>query len=588
MLGSKYRKPFYWFLFVSVIFAMLESAGLAFILPYLDVVGNYAANQPQDEFTLVLDYFGISADGIKIVYIASLILFALMFVKYCLQLYVSYLSAVLPYDLYEFHGNLLAQKYNAMEWAVFSTKNSNEIIKNVTKSNELLAYSYVVYLQYLTSIIIISFLVSILLIVHSLSALVVLTVFSILGGLTYLSMRKTQLEAGMNREIGLVAVFKQASELFLSNREIKITGTSRHFESNFAMAMRGLSDSFKKTTFYPRIPVVVIEMGAIVVLLSVVVAAVKLEYDLEVLVGYLVFYAAVGKRLLPSLSTLIFCKSTLKNLTPSIDILYEELGDEMAKAETTIHQEELSEKKILEWSEIAVEKICFSYSRDKVILNEVDFKIKKNTRIAFIGASGAGKSTIIDILTGLLKPDSGSIKVDGVEEENFSVLRNLIGYVPQLPSILDGSIASNVAFGQSFIDPKKLEFAFKMAHLTEFVQSLKDGADTVVGERGVKLSGGQRQRISIARALYHNPEIIVFDEATSSLDNVSEKIVSDAIDSLAASKTVISIAHRLSTIKNFDVICFVKDGRITHSGPHEFLIENCDDYRTMNEIVDQK
>tara|TARA_B110000008_G_scaffold256459_1_gene273903 strand:- start:208 stop:1407 length:1200 start_codon:yes stop_codon:yes gene_type:complete len=399
-------------------------------------------------------------------------------------------------------------------------------------------------------------------------------------------MRKTQLEAGLNREIGLVAVFKQASELFLSNREIKITGTSRYFESSFAMAMRGLSDSFKKTTFYPRIPVVVIEMGAIVVLISVVVAAVKLEYDLEVLVGYLVFYAAVGKRLLPSLSTLIFCKSTLKNLTPSIDILYEELGDEMAKAETTIHQEELSEKKILEWSEIAVEKICFSYSSGKVILNGVDFKIKRHTRIAFVGASGAGKSTIIDILNGLLKPDSGSIKIDGNEEEDFSVLKNLIGYVPQLPSILDGTIARNVAFGQSFIDTEKLEFAFKMAHLTEFVHSLENGADTVVGERGVKLSGGQRQRISIARALYHNPEIIVFDEATSSLDNVSEKIVSDAIDSLAGSKTVISIAHRLSTIKHFDVIHFVKDGRITHSGSHEFLIENCEDYRTMIEIID--
>ncbi len=588
MLGEKYRKPFYWFLFVSVIFAMLESAGLAFILPYLDVVGNYAANQPQDEFRLVLDYFGISADGIKVVYIASLILFALMFIKYGLQLYVSYLLAVLPYNLYEFHGNLLAQKYNTMEWAEFSQKNSNEIIKNVTKSNELLAYSYVVYLEYLTSIIVVSFLVLILFIVNFSSALVLMTLFSIIGSLTYLGLRKTQLEAGVNREIGLVAVFKQASELFLSNREIKITGTSHYFESSFATALKGLSDSLKKTTFYPRIPVVVIEMGAIVILLCVVVAAVKLEYDLEVLVGYLVFYAAVGKRLLPSLSTLIFCKSTLKNLKPTIDILYEELGDEMAKGETNIDQVDLSGKKVFEWSEIAVEKICFSYSSDKIVLNGIDFKIKKNTRIAFIGASGAGKSTIIDILTGLLKPDSGSLKVDGVEEEGFSVLKNLIGYVPQLPSILDGSIASNVAFGQSFIDPKKLEFAFKMAHLTEFVHSLKDGADTVVGERGVKLSGGQRQRISIARALYHNPEIIVFDEATSSLDNVSEKIVSDAIDSLAASKTVISIAHRLSTIKNFDVICFVKDGRITHSGPHEFLIENCDDYRTMNEIVDQK
>jgi ATP-binding cassette subfamily C protein len=586
LLDSNYRKSFYWFLFVSVVFALLETAGLAFILPYLDVVGKYAANQPQDEFSLVLNYLGISADGIRVVYIASMILFALMFVKYGLQIYVNYLSSVLPYDLYEYHGNLLAKKYNRLEWASFSQKNSNEIIKNVTKSNELLAYSYVVYLQYLTSFIIIVSLLIILFVVNFYSAIVMITLFSILGSVTYLSLRRKQMEAGVNRELGLTAVFKQASELFLSNKEIKITGTSHYFENNFAAALKGLSTSFKLTTFYPRIPVVIIEMGAIVILLSVVLAAVKLEYDLEVLIGYLIFYAAVGKRLLPSISTLIFCKSTLVNLKPTIDNLYEELHDEIVFKNANANNEDPNKKILLQWSEISLENVSFSYNCDKQVLNELDFDICKNKSIAFIGPSGAGKSTIIDILTGLLKPKAGCLKIDGVEQSDFSRLKSLLGYVPQMPFILDGPIANNIAFGQSLIDEKKLEFSLKIANLTEFVNGLKNGVNTVVGERGVRLSGGQRQRISIARAVYNDPEIIVFDEATSALDNISEKIVSQAINALSGSKTIICVAHRLSTIKNFDVIYYVKDGRIINSGTHSSLMENCDEYRKMNEIVD--
>lgn len=588
LLGSNYRRPFYWFLFVSVVFAMLESAGLAFILPYLDVVGNYATDQPQEQFGVILDYVGISAEGIQVVYIASLILFGLMVVKYGLQVYVSYLSSVLPYDLYEYHGNLLVGKYSGLDWINFSKKNSNDMIKNVTKSNELLAYSYVVYLQYLTSVIVVAFLLIIMFLVNFYSALVMMTLFSLLGGVTYLSLRKTQAEAGASREVGLNAVFKQASELFLSTREIKITGTSHYFESNFSTAIKKLSTAFKATTFYPRIPVVVIEMGAIVILLVVVLAAAKFEYDLELLIGYLVFYAAVGRRLLPSISSLIFCKSTLKNLTPTIDLLYEELHAEIEGQKRENTDGDRRGKSVSDWSEISVEDISFSYTNEKQVLNNLSFRIERNKSIAFIGASGAGKSTIIDILTGLLRPDAGCLKIDGVEERDFSALKTLIGYVPQMPSILDGTIASNVAFGQPTVDEERLEAALDMAHLTDFIGGLEDGVFTIVGERGVRLSGGQRQRVSIARALYNNPEILVFDEATSSLDNLSEKIVGNEIRALAESKTIICVAHRLSTIKHFDVINFVKDGRIIGSGTHDSLRLSCKEYREMNEVVDQR
>ncbi|MEM7591327.1 MAG: ATP-binding cassette domain-containing protein, partial [Cyanobacteria bacterium P01_A01_bin.83] len=195
--------------------------------------------------------------------------------------------------------------------------------------------------------------------------------------------------------------------------------------------------------------------------------------------------------------------------------------------------------------------------------------------IALIGKSGAGKTTLVDVILGLLQPNSGDIRVDGQSiYNNLRSWQNLIGYIPQSIFLIDDTIERNVAFGvpDHMIDRTRVEKAIRTAQLEELVEQMPQGIKTMVGERGLRLSGGQRQRIGIARALYHEREILVLDEATSALDNETEKLVSEAISSLAGTKTLIIIAHRLTTVENCDRIYMMEKGRIVKSGSYQEVV----------------
>ena len=217
-------------------------------------------------------------------------------------------------------------------------------------------------------------------------------------------------------------------------------------------------------------------------------------------------------------------------------------------------------------SSILVENLSFRYpDADEDVLKHVNIEIKKNQSIALIGPSGAGKTTLADIILGVLEPTGGRICVDGTDiREHMNAWHKNIGYIPQSIYLMDASIRENIAYGipAREIDEKRLERAVGEAQLKEFVEGLKDGLETVIGESGVRLSGGQRQRIGIARALYNDPDVLVLDEATSALDNETERAVMEAIEGLAGSKTLIIIAHRLTTIKNCDVVYEVKNGDV--------------------------
>jgi ABC-type multidrug transport system fused ATPase/permease subunit len=211
--------------------------------------------------------------------------------------------------------------------------------------------------------------------------------------------------------------------------------------------------------------------------------------------------------------------------------------------------------------------MSFSYSNnlnDNVHSN-LNFTIKKGETVGIMGASGIGKSTLVDLLLGLFKPSEGSITIDGVEiSKNRAVFYDLIGYVPQSIYLTDDILTNNIAFGvkEDIIDLKRVKKCIEAAQLSEFVNSLKDGLNSFVGENGVKISGGQRQRIGIARALYNNPEILVLDEATSSLDLQTESEVMNSIYAMKGKITLIIIAHRLSTLDNCNRIFELKKGSI--------------------------
>ena len=233
--------------------------------------------------------------------------------------------------------------------------------------------------------------------------------------------------------------------------------------------------------------------------------------------------------------------------------------------------------------EIRYENVTFGYGRGVDVLREVSFRIKRGEVVAIVGPSGAGKSTITDLLPRFYRPTSGRILIDGVDIATIRLtpLRSLMGIVTQETILFNDTIYSNIAYGMADCPEAKVVRAATAANAHEFIAAMPKGYGTVIGDRGAQLSGGQRQRIAIARALLKNPQILILDEATSSLDVESEALVQEAIDRLVRGRTTLVIAHRLSTIRNADTIIVVDDGRIQQVGTHEELIREEGIYRKL-------
>ncbi len=284
--------------------------------------------------------------------------------------------------------------------------------------------------------------------------------------------------------------------------------------------------------------------------------------DFTTFIPQLSVFAVAAFRLLPSVGKINEHVADILYSLPSLDLIYHDL--KMIEEEP-----EVKEKEEIDWKfqkEILISNVCYHYpDGEEMVINQASFSIPKGKTVAFIGSSGAGKTTIVDIILGLLKPQFGKVKADNLDiHKHPYVWQKEIGYIPQVIYLSDDTIRNNIAFGikKEEIDDQAIMQALKKAQLYEFVENLPEGLDTVVGDRGVRLSGGQRQRIGIARALYHDPEVLVLDEATSALDNETEAAVMEAIDHLQGTKTILIIAHRLTTIRNVDVIYEVSGGNV--------------------------
>lgn len=295
------------------------------------------------------------------------------------------------------------------------------------------------------------------------------------------------------------------------------------------------------------------------------------QKDLVEFVPQLAIFAVAAFRLLPSVGKINEHLSAVLYALPSLELVYNDLRE---IEELNLDKKDKDEAWKLK-EKIEVKNVSYHYPDGDVnVIEHADFTIERGKTVAFIGASGAGKSTMVDILLGLLAPQYGKIYADGMNVyKNLPTWQQEIGYIPQSIYLSDDTIRNNVAFGvrDKEIDEQAVVNALRQAQLYDFVDSLPEGMDTFVGDRGVRLSGGQRQRIGIARALYHDPEILVLDEATSALDNDTEMAVMEAIDSLQGKKTIIIIAHRLSTIKNADIIYEVGDGKVERRRKEEVI-----------------
>ena len=375
--------------------------------------------------------------------------------------------------------------------------------------------------------------------------------------------KKSLMKLGQRSRHYYVAVNKWIQQGFGGIKEIKVLNKEDFFYDQFDKAYEGHADTEYKYHTLMSVPKPVIEVICICGMLGVVAIKMSMGTDLTYFIPIMSIFVVAAFRMMPSFNRITEYMGNIMYQKASVDAVYNDLK-EIEKLNEH-HEAKGSVESIPFKKAIRIEDVSFSYpNNDKIVLNHLNLDIKKNTSVAFIGQSGAGKTTLADIILGILEPIEGHVYLDDKDVfKNLDSWHSKIGYIPQNIYLLDDTIARNITFGiaDKDINRDRLEYAVKRAQLKDMIDELKDGLDTEIGEGGIRLSGGQRQRIGIARALYNEPEILILDEATSALDNDTEKAVMEAIDSLHGEMTLIIIAHRLSTIKNCDYIYEVKDGK---------------------------
>lgn len=350
-------------------------------------------------------------------------------------------------------------------------------------------------------------------------------------------------------------------------KDVKVLHREAFFADNYESSGRIGAGYSKRYAVMNNAPRLLIETFFIASILGYIILYILMGNDASTLIPMLSAFAVAAVRMMPSVNRMNTYMTDISYFRPCLDYVYENMNiNEISRKNNQTLKPVDASKTMQLRDKIELKNIVYAYpNTDKLIFDRASMIVPYGKSVGIMGASGAGKSTIVDILLGLLKVQEGTIQCDGVNIfDNYPAWLAQIGYIPQSIYLVDEPVRNNIAFGiaDDEIDDARIWDVLEEAQLKDFVRELPEGLDTAIGDRGVRLSGGQRQRLGIARALYHNPEILVFDEATSALDNETEAAVMEAINSFHGRKTMVIIAHRLNTIEKCDMIYKVDDGKI--------------------------
>ena len=372
-------------------------------------------------------------------------------------------------------------------------------------------------------------------------------------------------KAGKENQDFYSGLFKWISQTVQGIKEVKIAGKEQYFTEEYIKCGRGYVNAVQKYTLYNSIPRLLIETVCIASLVGYMMILVSQGESVKEVTAVLSAFVVAAVRMMPCANRINNQLTSMAFYQPFFMGVSDNLQDEISGKNTDMSFAEVAKEKLPVKKSIELRDITYHYpNAEPLIFDHANMEIPVGAAVGIVGASGAGKTTVVDILLGLLDIQTGGVYADGVSiKENYRSWLKNVGYIPQMIFMLDDTIRKNVAFGIAGeeIDEERLWEVLKEAQLDEFVKSLPEGADTSIGERGIRISGGQRQRIGIARALYYDPEVLILDEATSALDNDTEAAIMDSINSLHGRKTLIIIAHRLQTIEKCDMIYRVENGK---------------------------
>jgi ABC-type multidrug transport system fused ATPase/permease subunit len=459
----------------------------------------------------------------------------------------------------------LFEDYLRQPYSFHLQRNSAQLMRNVTGEVDILRGSALIPATLLLSeVTVLAGLCTLLIAVEPLGALIVIAVLGVAAWLSHRLTRSYVARWGQARQRHEGARIQHLQQGFGGVKDVKLYGREPLFLSLYRTHNEGNARAGRLQFTFLQFPRMWLELLAVTGLAILVLSMVVQGRPVALVLPTLALFAAAAFRVLPSVNRILTSIQALRYGVPAINTLHAELNlPKVDLSAATSHS--FSFKGALE-----LHDVTFTYpGASKPALQAVSLLVRRGETVGFIGASGSGKSTLVDVTLGLLTPDSGWVCVDGQDiRSDPRSWQDQIGYVPQSIYLTDDTLRRNVAFGipDALIDESAVERALRAAQLDGFVRSLTDGLDTIVGERGVRLSGGQRQRIGIARALYHDPAVLVLDEATSSLDMETERGVIAAVIALQASKTILIVAHRLSTVAHCDRLYRMELGAVAEEG----------------------
>ena len=546
-----------------VVGRFLELGGVVVFVPFIEVLQEPGTIQSRWYLKEIYDLFGFHSTRSFMILIAVCIIGIYVIKNVYLILEKDYIFRFSYNTQMKLSTRLLAAYMK--EPYTFHLNHNIAILQRSLHEDTSRFMQVILYtLELMAELAVSAVLVIYLLVVSKSITIIVLGFLAVFVGGFLLISRKYSRRLGFENQGYQGKIFQWMNQALGGIKEIKILEREAYFTDEFRKYWkkyaRGLRIA-RTISILPKYTVEAVSMAGL--LIAVIVKLLFGEADSVYFISQLAAFAVAAMRLMPSVGRINEHASNMLYALPSVELVYHDLvGIEGLSAGN--RQERNRDWRLQR--EIQVQGVSYHYpNTEELVLDDVSLAVKKGTTVAFIGSTGSGKTTMVDIILGLLTPVKGVVMADDINvHEQAQTFHAQVGYIPQTIYLSDDSIRNNIAFGvrEEQIDEEAVREAVEKAQLREFIDSLPHGLDTIVGDRGVRLSGGQRQRIGIARALYHDPEILVLDEATSALDNETESAVMEAIEHLQGMKTMIIIAHRLTTIRNVDVIYEVSDGKV--------------------------
>ena len=586
LLTSQQRRQLVKLQWLVLLMAAMEVIGVASILPFMAMVSDSSVLHGDGRLARLYQASGLDAES-DFLFWSGLAVLGLLTLSSISSIITTRRLTHTGQQLGAGLATRLFRHYLSQNWLYHNTHHSATLTNHIAgECQRVLAQIINPLLQMNARIATASLLLLTIFLVNPVAAVIGALIFLVFYAILFFTVRRRLTRYGEHAVAAGNKRYRLMTEGFGGIKELILLGKQRRFVDDFSDSAQQLARHQGNMNALAQIPRYLVELTAFGAIIMLVLYLLRTSSTgAEGVLPLLALYALAGFKLLPAFQQIYASLAQIRGNLPALHAI----RDDLARSLQFVGTLPADNEQLAPQQTITLNKVSFTYpNKHQAALHEVSLEIPARQAVGFVGPSGSGKTTCVDLILGLLPPDTGTLSIDGhiITDNNRRAWQNTVGYVPQSIFLTDASIRQNIAFGvpDHEINEDQLQRAIEMAHIGDIINKQSQGIHTPVGERGVQLSGGQRQRIGIARALYHDPAVIVLDEATSSLDTISEQHIMASIEELRQQKTVIIIAHRLSTVQHCDVIFVMDQGKVTGAGTHAELIGNNELFRSLAQL----